>query len=104
MCTFYSELGLHRKHALTGEAVLSYSEVKTVINYLLKTEKAIILGGDVLNLLLGYTYNNWYCKPIEDSSWSKQVAQSCEHTLQYIEQLNQPDKNLYILVLKERSM
>ncbi len=104
MCTFYSELGLHRKHTLTGETALSYSEVKTVIDYLLKTEEAIILGGDVLNLLFEYTYNNWYYKPIEDFSWSKHVAQSCEHTLQYIEQLNQPDKNLYILVLKERPM
>ncbi len=116
MSTIYSELGLHGKHFYTGETLLTYAEVKRVIDHLLQTEKAIVLGGDVLRstektidlggdvfpLNAEYTYDNWYYDPTEDTPWSTQVIQSCEHTLQYIEKLNQPDKKLYILVLQER--
>ncbi len=102
MSTIFSDLGLHRKHFYTGENLLTYAEVKTVIGYLLKTEKAVILGGDVLNLASEYTYNNWYYDPTEDTSWSEQVILSCEHTLRYIEQATQTDKNLYCTGVKHR--
>lgn len=103
MGEIYSQLGVTRRHPYTGEVILSYSEVRTVVERLAITKEAVILGGDVLTLADKHTYDNWYYEPNETIPWPNLVAQSCEHTLQYIGQLDQPDKKHYILVLTERS-
>ncbi len=60
MCKIYSQLGLTRRHPYTGEIILSYPEVRTVVARLASTEEAVILGGDVLTLADEHTYDNWY--------------------------------------------
>lgn len=97
MMDLYSRFNISRKHPLTGEYVLDFEEVKTIIRYIQSTECAVILGGDVLDTSYDYTYANWCYEPNGDS-WSTQVRQSCYCSLQYLTSLECPEKNLYILV------
>lgn len=101
MMNLYSKFNITRKHPLTGEYVLDFEEVKTIIRFIESTECAIILGGDVLDTAYDYTYSNWFYEPNGDS-WGIQVRQSCYCSLQYLTSLDYPQNNFYILVIRSK--
>ncbi len=61
----------------------------------------IVLGGDVLNKDLQYTYDNWYYDPDMHLSLSNNVANSIQKCNQYISKYIERNGNdfLYVLVI-----
>lgn len=101
MVNIFSKFNITRKHPLTGEYVLDFREVKEIISFIKSAQCAIIIGGDVLNLSYEYIYANWYYEPNENE-WNKQVKESCDSSLRYLNSLEHPEKYLYILVLQSK--
>lgn len=77
------------------EVAWTYDDVMEVLTQLEK-EKIIILGGDVLNKNLEYTYDNWYYQ-------EKDYIGSIEYTRNYINSYYQKNGNdfYYVLVIQD---
>lgn len=99
MVNIFSRFNITRKHPLTGEYVLDFKEIKEIIHFVESTQCAIILGGDILNTSYKYVYASWFYEPNQDT-WSKQVKNSCNCSLQQLNSLEHPEQYLYILVLQ----
>ena len=83
----------------TREFAWKYNEAIEVLS-ILKNKGIVVLGGDVLNLDLNYTYDNWYFDIDKNNSHDFNVLCSYEKSKCYIEQYyNQfGDMCYYIIV------
>ncbi|MBQ2840425.1 MAG: hypothetical protein IJE70_03675 [Oscillospiraceae bacterium] len=87
----------------TGEYAWKYKETKKIIEYL-KSCEYIILGGDVLNDMLNYTYDNWYYEVEHESSVIEAIAASASKAVQYLDMYHTKngDSYYYILVAEKK--
>jgi hypothetical protein len=97
---------LKQGHQLSGIGVSNWALSKSeALNALTKfTElQAPILGGDVCELIDGviqYNYDNWYCEQMQGESKPDFIARSVEKAKQYVENYKgkNPDKIFFAFV------
>lgn len=99
MKKIYEELHIGYINESTGEYILNYGELMTLINFIRLHKSSIVLGGDVLNEKDQYTYNNWYYNSNASLSRNENIINSCLVTIEYLEKINNPTSFHYIVVL-----
>ena len=85
------------KH-FTEEYEWKYKDVLEVIE-VLKQNSYCILGGDILNSKLEYTYDNWYFKEYDNMSYAQSVLESANQTIDYIDRYYKRNGNSYYYIL-----
>ncbi len=83
------------------EAAWDISDIDEIIKEATSNKK-VILGGDILNTDMEYTYDNWYYSPDRAKDKEYNVRQSCNHTLMYLsDYMREHGKKFCIVVVFE---
>ena len=67
----------------TGELAWNYSDIVSIMKMLYKNE-FVILGGDVINNDLSYTYDNWYYDYNYSLSYEENVKLGFNRSIEYV--------------------
>ena len=85
-------------HPITQEPMLTYAAFQQMLELLAHTQKAVLLGGDVLDAQERHLYLNWYYETDASLSYAENVKQSCKAAQRFIRTLSEPAQYLYIPV------